>query len=587
MSATLYRKYRPRKFSDVIGQQAIVRTLSNAVKYNRVGQAYLFAGPRGTGKTTLARILAMAVNCANLSSEERADNKLSVRRSEAKANKLPSEKQTAEPCFKCDACRQISQGKSLDIIEIDAASNTGVDNIRELRETVKLPPAQAKYKVYIIDEVHMLSIGAFNALLKTLEEPPEHVIFILATTEIHKLPETILSRCQRFDFSRLSLENIIKKLALIAKSEKVKIEKAALEMIAMAAEGGMRDAESLLSQIMSLEDKNITSKEVEEILGTTNRQPIEQMVDYLLQGKTSSALKLTSQLTKDGYDLEIFSKSLLNYFRQLMLIAVNPETAKSFSFELTSEQIKKMETLARKSPVSEILKIIDLISEAKDKIKSSFIPQLPLEMAIVKIGREENPPSFSETNPPTINPSSAANRENPPQEKISPPEPKSAEVETKQSAKIIKPKIEPDVSKNIDKISDNNKQNPDSKKSEVSLDNIKENWKNILIKVESLNHSISSILAGCQPIKIENNIIVIATKYGFYKDRLNENKNKKAIEDIVSDILKFKINIEILTEEESGVKLETADEKPSEKKGTQSNLLLSDAMEMMGGKIVE
>ena len=561
MSATLYRKYRPRKFSDVIGQQAIVRTLSNAVKYNRVGQAYLFAGPRGTGKTTLARILAMAVNCTNLSG--------------------------GEPCLKCEICRQISQGKSLDIIEIDAASNTGVDNIRELKETVKLPPAQAKYKVYIIDEVHMLSIGAFNALLKTLEEPPEHVIFILATTEIRKLPETILSRCQRFDFSRLSMENIIKKLALIAKSEKVKIEKAALEMIAMAAEGGMRDAESLLSQIMSLEDKNITSKEVEEILGTTNRQPIEQMVDYLLQGKTSSALKLISQLTKDGYDLEIFSKSLLNYFRQLMLIAVNPETAKSFSFELTSEQIKKMETLAQKFSVPEILKIIDLISEAKDKIKSSFIPQLPLEMAIVKIGREENPPSFSETNPPAVNSSSAANRENPPQEKISPPEPKSAEVETKQSAEIIKPKIEPDVSKDIDKISDNNKQGSDSKKSEVSLDDIKENWDNILIKVEPLNHSLSSILAGCQPIKIEDNIIVIATKYGFYKDRLNEDKNKKAIEDIMSGILKFKINIEIFTEEEAGVKLETADEKPSEKKGTQSNLLLSDAMEMMGGKIVE
>jgi len=561
MSATLYRKYRPRKFSDVISQQAIIRTLSNAVKYNRVGQAYLFAGPRGTGKTTLARILAMAVNCTNLSG--------------------------GEPCLKCEICRQISRGKSLDIIEIDAASNTGVDNIRELKETVKLPPAQAKYKVYIIDEVHMLSIGAFNALLKTLEEPPEHVIFILATTEIHKLPETILSRCQRFDFSRLSMENIIKKLALIAKSEKVKIEKAALEMIAMAAEGGMRDAESLLSQIMSLEDKNITSKEVEEILGTTNRQPIEQMVDYLLQGKTSSALKLISQLTKDGYDLEIFSKSLLNYFRQLMLIAVNPETAKSFSFELTSEQIKKMETLAQKFSVPEILKIIDLISEAKDKIKSSFIPQLPLEMAIVKIGREENPPSFSETNPPAVNSSSAANRENPPQEKISPPEPKSAEVETKQSAEIIKPKIEPDVSKDIDKISDNNKQGSDSKKSEVSLDDIKENWDNILIKVEPLNHSLSSILAGCQPIKIEDNIIVIATKYGFYKDRLNEDKNKKAIEDIMSGILKFKINIEIFTEEEAGVKLEAADEKPSEKKGTQSNLLLSDAMEMMGGKIVE
>ena len=197
-SVALYRKYRPLTFSDVIGQGHIVQTLSNAIKNDRIGHAYLFTGPRGTGKTTLARIFARAINCQNIKG--------------------------TEPCLKCDICKSINEGRSLDIFEIDAASNTGVDNIRELRENVKFPPSQAKYKVYIIDEVHMLSTGAFNALLKTLEEPPAHVIFILATTEIHKVPETIISRCQRYDFARLPVDNIIK-LSLIAKSEKIEIEK--------------------------------------------------------------------------------------------------------------------------------------------------------------------------------------------------------------------------------------------------------------------------------------------------------------------------------------------------------------------------
>ena len=557
MPAALYRKYRPEKFSDVIGQQPIVKTLSNAVKYNRVNHAYLFAGPRGTGKTTMARILAMAVNCVNLSS-------------------------SAEPCLKCEICRQISRGKSLDVIEIDAASNTGVDNIRELRETVKLPPAQSKYKVYIIDEVHMLSIGAFNALLKTLEEPPQHAIFILATTEIHKLPETILSRCQRFDFSRLSLENIIKKLSIIARREKVKIEKEALEIIALAAEGGMRDAESLLSQIMSLEDKEITSKEVEEILGTADRRSIEKMAGYLLKKNIPLALSLVDQLVKDGYDPEFFSKSLLNYFRQLMLVSVNPKIVQSFSFEFAPEQIQKMETLARKYPVLEILKIISLISEAKDKIRSSFIPQLPLEMAIVKIGQRENPGSALKADYPV-----SAEKTSSPKKKFSAgPE----LVDSKQSGGPDKAKDKAAISKNAGGAANNAHKKSGlgkSKPSKISLDSVKEIWNNLLVKVEPLNHSISAILADCQPAKLEENTVFIAVRYGFYKDRINEDKNKKAIEEILGDMLKHKVNIKAVTEEEAGIKMKEVSREPKKENGVQSNLLLSDAMKMMGGKIVE
>ena len=223
----LYRKYRPQSFADFVGQEHIVKTITNALAMGRVAHAYLFCGPRGVGKTTIARILAKAANCEN------------------------RKKDDYEPCNKCLACQEINQGKSLDIIEIDAASHTGVDDIRELRDGIRFSPTRLRYKVFIIDEVHQLSKAAFNALLKTLEEPPEYAIFILATTEIHKVPETIISRCQKFDFHRLSMEKIIERLAKIAKSEGVKIEKPALEMVAMNAEGGMRDAESLLGQIMA------------------------------------------------------------------------------------------------------------------------------------------------------------------------------------------------------------------------------------------------------------------------------------------------------------------------------------------------
>ncbi|HLC95385.1 MAG TPA: DNA polymerase III subunit gamma/tau, partial [Patescibacteria group bacterium] len=241
MSTTLYRKYRPQLFSEVVGQKHIITTLENALTLGRVGQAYLLTGPHGTGKTTIARLFAKAINC-----------------SERKKN-------SPEPCNKCQHCLLMAEGRSLDIIEIDAASHTGVDNIRELRETVNLPPTLGSHKIYIIDEVHMLSIGAWNALLKTLEEPPAHVIFIFATTALHKVPDTIISRCQRFDLARFPVTLIVHKLTKIAKQEKLKIDAGALEMIALTAEGGMRDAESLLTQIASLEVSPITEDVIIEI----------------------------------------------------------------------------------------------------------------------------------------------------------------------------------------------------------------------------------------------------------------------------------------------------------------------------------
>lgn len=566
MSLSLYRKYRPQTFSDVIGQKHIVQTLSNSITSGRIGHAYLFTGPRGTGKTTLARILAKAINC--------------------------SKPNGANPCLKCENCKNIADGKSLDIFEIDAASNTGVDNIRELRENVKFPPTSAKYKVYIIDEVHMLSAGAFNALLKTLEEPPAHVIFILATTEIHKVPETIISRCQRYDFVRLSVESIVKKLSAIAASEKVKIEKDALEMIAIAAEGGMRDAESLLSQIMSLEDKNITAKEVEEILGTTERQLLEPLAGFILEKKTTEALELMNKISQDGYNLDVFNKSFLNYLRQAMLTSVDEKLTKLFSYELTREQIKSLEEQSKKYSAKDFLFIIQCFAEIQGKIKSSFIPQLPLEMAVIKAIEAQNYAGWAQNDAEKnskngLRSSNSAN--------LSPlaktPDTKAPEAPKMASDTQIQ--TESSTTPPAEKkpyLSEKNESGLDN--SPLSLNDVKKCWNQLIAEIRPLNHSLSAILQSCQPASVSKGIVTIAAKFPFHKDKLNEDANKLTMEEVFAKILGLRLLIKAVTGEEAGIKMQssTINNQPSEvkeKKPSVTSSLLSEAMDIMGGAVVE
>lgn len=579
MATALYRKYRPLTFSDVIGQVHIVQTLSNAIIHNRIGHAYLFTGPRGTGKTTMARIFARAVNCQN--------------------------PKGADPCLECDVCKNITQGTSLDIFEIDAASNTGVDNIRELRENVKFPPSQAKFKVYIIDEVHMLSTGAFNALLKTLEEPPAHVIFILATTEIHKVPETIISRCQRYDFARISLEHIIEKLSTIAKNENVSIEKNALEMIAIAAEGGMRDAESLLSQVMGLEDKKITAKEVEEILGTTQRQSLEAMVSYLLSKNAASAITLVNELSRDGYDLDVFNKSFLNYLRQVMLVCVDDKLAKIFAYELTKEQSIALVEQAKTHSPKELLTIIQCFSEIQGKIKSAFIPQLPLEMAIIKAVSPQTAPAMqapAPANSPQAAPAAPQTRAPEPARTVETPAPiqtpktppishelpKSAPVAP---APIIEPKAaptptsagaEPQLIKNEAQIAD----------SGFTINDVKKHWKQFIVDTKVINHSLSAVLQSCQPISVDAGIVTIAAKFTFHKDKLNEYGNKLTLEETFAKILGLRLLIKVITAEEAGITIASSlNQQVSsgsvEQTPHETSSLLNDAMNLMGGQIIE
>jgi len=366
MSLVFYRKYRPQVFAEFIGQEHIVKTLTNALLNGMVSHAYLFSGPRGSGKTTLARLLAKAVNCEN------------------------RKKGGFEPCNKCNSCLEIMKDRSMDLIEIDAASHRGIDEIRELRDGIKFAPTKSKYKVFIVDESHQLTREAANALLKTLEEPPSHAIFILATTEIHKMTPTTISRCQRFDFRKLTIPEILKKLELISKKEKVKIEKAALELIALNSEGSIRDGESLLDQVFTLygnSGKEIGSENVKDILGLVETELVSKFTGFLCQKKAPEAINFLNEVTEKGLDLQEFSKALINYLRQALILKLTGSKGgqNPIITGLTKEEFQKLEEQATLLKEIELQKILNLFLEAANKMKYSSIPQLPLELAIIEV----------------------------------------------------------------------------------------------------------------------------------------------------------------------------------------------------------
>lgn len=352
MSLTLYRKYRPKFFSDVEGQEHVVRTLKGALSSGRVGHAYLFCGPRGTGKTTIARLFAKALNCEK----------------PATSDQRPST--SMEPCNNCDSCIAINDNRSLDLIEIDAASNRGIDEIRNLKESARVAAASSRYKIFIIDEVHMLTPPAFNALLKTLEEPPGHVIFILATTEPHKVLETILSRVQRFDFKKISPSQIIQKLEKIAKNEKLTLDGEVFSILADHAGGSLRDAESALAKLVAYSGNNITGDHAGQILGIVPKNVHTNFLSSIVNKKTQDAIAQINELYESGVDLENFTKQFINHVRSNLIASVS-----NSSYE--NNQIKP-ETLAG---------ILNIFVVAKNEMKNSPVPQLPLELAVMELTR--------------------------------------------------------------------------------------------------------------------------------------------------------------------------------------------------------
>lgn len=360
----LYRKYRPKNLNDLLGQDIIVEILKNAAKTDRLAHAYLFFGPRGSGKTTTARLLAKIANC-----EKRQNDK--------------KFKAVGEPCNECRTCQDIDDGRNLDVIEIDAASNRGIDEIRNLKESVRVSPASSKHKVYIIDEVHQLTKEAFNALLKTLEEPPSHAIFILATTEYEKMPATIISRVQRFHFKRLPLMILVEKLKSIAKAEKISADEEAFELIAASAEGSFRDAESLLDQIASLEEK-ITIESVETILGRIGFSKTSQMAEAIIKNNPEIALDCLSKINEAGYNLAQFNKDLIHYLRRVLAIKFSPILENEFKKELTEMELKEIKKHSQAADEQKLINLLKSLIRAYTEMRYSPFPIVPLEVAIIE-----------------------------------------------------------------------------------------------------------------------------------------------------------------------------------------------------------
>lgn len=521
MSLALYRKYRPKNFGEVVGQEKIIKILRAAIDLKRTAHAYLFSGPRGIGKTTVARILAKALNCKNV--------------------------KNGEPCSKCAACKTINEGKSFDIVEIDAASNTGVDNIRDLKATVSFSPSVLRYKVFIIDEAHMLSKGAFNALLKTLEEPPAHAVFILATTEIHKIPATIISRSQRFDFQKLGLSEMVNRLKQIAGEENIKIGKGVLELIAISAEGGMRDAESMLGQIISLETpgKEISLEEVRMILGITDFESVMKFIGFLSGNKTEEAIVFINEICFGGQDMEQFAAALIYNLRKIIILKINPDLKSKVAEETTEEQFEKLFHFSKIFSEAELLWLIKKMINAKNEIKTAALAQIPFEIAAIEYR------AFSGSK------NSSARQEI------------SAEVAAKaeKSASVKKPEKKPEKEQKTGL-------------SGSTIENLKSEWSNIIKLAKKYNHSISAFLKSSSPLKIDSKTVTITTPYKFHEEKLNEPANRRIIEKVLTEVLKIPQNLQVKIIQDE--KMSSAS-KPIKKDDSG----IESALEIFGGEVVE
>jgi DNA polymerase-3 subunit gamma/tau len=512
------RKYRPQSFEEVVGQPHVTVTLVNAIKAERISHAYLFAGPKGTGKTTVARILAKALNC--------------------------KDGPTDKPCGECDSCSEIAMGRSLDVVEIDGASNNSVDDVRALRENIRYVPSKGKYKIYIIDEVHMLSDSAFNALLKTLEEPPAHSIFIFATTEPHKVPQTVLSRCQRFDFRRIPMPDLVKTIQTIAQKENLRIDQDASYILARRADGSLRDILSLLDQVIAFggegdgspSEGRVTKDLVAQTLGLVDQEKLFEITDAISHKDTTGGLSVLNQLIDSGIDIPEFVNSLLQHFRDLLISKVGKDS--KTLFDLSDTYIEKYKEKAKEFSDTDILRMIKIVADLNLTLKRAADPRIFLELALMKLIKMESAVSLEDVL------SKLDQLQGCPGEGVSPGHsPKDSESSVLSSG--------PKQKRNPASESSADESNPDIvSEQKTSFSDLRDRWGEVLEKVKKTKLSLWSLIKDGEVMSLEDDTITIEFQNGgnFHKKLTEKKENLSLIQKTLGQVyghsfqLKFELN---------------------------------------------
>lgn len=545
----LARKWRPQSFDDIVGQEHVTRTLKNAISTGRVAHAYLFTGARGVGKTSAARILAKALNCES--------------------------GPTTEPCNRCGPCKEIAAGSAVDVHEIDGASNTGVDDVRELKESINYLPSLCRKKVYIIDEVHMLSTSAFNALLKTLEEPPAHVIFIFATTEPHKIPGTILSRCQRFDFKRIPVKIIFDRLSRIISEEGVQMSEKALMVIAREADGGMRDAQSLLDQVISFSGKEISDEDVIDVLGVIDMALVQEAASAIIEKDRKKALQVVDRLFSYGWDVKEFGKALLEYFRNLAVVKVAP--GDGTLIESTADEIETMRRISENIALENLYLYFDVMAKGLDDAARSMHPKISFEMLLLKLTTLESLVSIEEL----INLSREGGRR---YEALAPPSSvKDAKGAIKETPEEMPEKKVPQA-RSVE----------EDYVSSPKLGSAVKDWKGFVAFVKTRKAVLGPILERSHLVSMDDKMIALAPENDFSREKVKDESGELSRlcrdyfgEERVIDVRALDKNIDMINSIHEEQKKKESDLSRKLKKEAAEHPIVLESLEIFKGKIEE